>query len=112
MSKPIGALYNKNDVGTHGHPHNDHTEQSLVYFLPQNMELVVLANSPIGAPEKSFRDVVTNVYLVNIKHRLYDAVWRPGNSAEVQYYGLKYADYQKHYEDLWKQNSRNFSLKT
>ena len=109
MSTPLGTLYNKN--GAWGDAAG-HTEQSLTYFLPQNMELVVLANSPIGAPAKFFRDVVTNIYLANIKHRIYDAVWRPGNSAEVQYYGLKYADYQKHYDELWKQNYRIYLLNT
>jgi CubicO group peptidase (beta-lactamase class C family) len=86
MSTPLGTLYNKN--GAWGDAAG-HTEQSLTYFLPQNMELVVLANSPIGAPAKFFRDVVTNIYLANIKHRIYDAVWRPGNSAEVQYLGAE-----------------------
>jgi len=44
-----------------------HVEQSLAYFLPQDMELVVLANSPIGSPAQFFRDVVTSIYLANIK---------------------------------------------
>jgi Bacterial tandem repeat domain 1 len=35
-------------------------------FLPRDMELVVLANSPIGASSQFFRDVVTNIYLDNI----------------------------------------------
>jgi hypothetical protein len=107
MWTPLGTLYNKN-----GRWGGTHQEQSLAYFLPQNMELVVLANSPIGAPAQFFRDVVTNIYVANIKRRVYDAVWRPGSSAEVQYYGLKYADYQKHYDDLWKQNYRIYLLNT
>jgi hypothetical protein len=44
-----------------------HVEQSLAYFLPQDMELVVLANSPVGSPGQFFRDVVTKNYLAKIK---------------------------------------------
>ncbi len=64
ISTPLGSLYNKN--GEWGNS-SGQVEQSLAYFLPQNMELVVLANSPVGSPEKFFRDVVTNIYLAKIK---------------------------------------------
>jgi hypothetical protein len=64
MSTPLGTLYNKNGLWQNG---SGQVEQSLVYFLPQNMELVVLANSPICSPAQFFRDVVTNIYLSNIK---------------------------------------------
>jgi len=64
MSTPLGMLYNKN--GAWGDA-SGRMEQSLTYFLPQNMELVVLTNSPVGSPGKFFRDVVTNVYLANVK---------------------------------------------
>jgi CubicO group peptidase (beta-lactamase class C family) len=64
MSTPLGMLYNKNGAwGDAG----GHVEQSLTYFLPQNMELVVFTNSPVGSPGQFFRDVVTNLYLANIK---------------------------------------------
>jgi hypothetical protein len=66
ISTPAGKLYNKNGLW-HDGGSNSRTEQSLAYFLPENMELVVLANSPIGNPEKFFRDVVTQVYVDNIK---------------------------------------------
>ncbi len=42
-------------------------EQSLAYFLPQDMELAVFASSPVASPEQFFRDKVTNLYLANIK---------------------------------------------
>jgi len=61
---PLGKLYNKNGSWANG---NKNTEQSLAYFLPQNMELVVMANSPICTSKKFFRDVVTKLYLSNIK---------------------------------------------
>jgi hypothetical protein len=47
-----------------------------------------------------------------VEERQYDAVWRPGTSGEMQYYGLKFADYQKHYDDLWKKNYRIYLLNT
>jgi len=60
---PVGTLYNKNGLWADG---AGHTEQSLTYFLPEDMELVVLANSPIGFPGQFFRDVVTNLYTSHI----------------------------------------------
>src|SRR5215472_2123106 len=63
ISTPAGKLYNKNGLWHNG----ARTEQSLAYFLPEDMELVVLANSPIGNPGKFFRDVVTQIYVDNIK---------------------------------------------
>lgn len=59
---PAGLLYNKNGWwgGAGG------VEQSLAFYLPQNMELVVLANSPIGAPAKFFRAVVSDLYLAHL----------------------------------------------
>jgi hypothetical protein len=64
MNTPMGRLYNKNGLWQDG---SGHVEQSLAYFLPENMEMVVLANSPVGAPPQFFRDFVTNIYMANIK---------------------------------------------
>ena len=61
---PLGTMYNKNGLWQDG---AGRTEQSLAYFLPQDMELVVVANSPVGWPSQFFRDVVSNIYLANIK---------------------------------------------
>jgi len=63
QSTPLGTLYNKN--GRWGK--NGKEEQALTYFLPQDMELVVLTNSPVGSPGKFFRGVVSDLYLANIK---------------------------------------------
>ena len=63
LATPLGTLYNKNGLWGDG---SAHVEQSLAYFLPQDMELVVLANSPICSPPQFFRDVVTNLYLQHI----------------------------------------------
>jgi CubicO group peptidase (beta-lactamase class C family) len=63
---PIGTLYNKNGLWK---DNSGRMEQSLAYFLPQDMEMVVLANSPIGIyPGKFFRDVVSSLYIANIKN--------------------------------------------
>jgi CubicO group peptidase (beta-lactamase class C family) len=67
MPTPIGNLYNKS--GWWGNA-GGQVEQSLAYFLPQDMELVVLANSPVASPAQLFRDIVTNIYIENIRPRL------------------------------------------
>jgi CubicO group peptidase (beta-lactamase class C family) len=59
---PAGRLYNKNGAWGSG----GHTEQAQAYFLPENMELVVFANSNIGVPAKSFRKTVTDLYLSHL----------------------------------------------
>ncbi len=63
LPTPLGTLYNKNGRWTSG----GRDEQALAYFLPQGMELVVLTNSPVGAPAVSFRDTVTKLYLASVK---------------------------------------------
>lgn len=64
LDTPAGRLYNKNGRWRDG---MNRTEQSLAYFLPEGMELVVFANSPVGNPAQFFRDTVTNIYTANIK---------------------------------------------
>ena len=52
------------------HDSSNQDEQSLAYFLPENMELVVLVNSMVdgqtGPPNNYFRQVVTQAYLDNL----------------------------------------------
>jgi hypothetical protein len=62
-----GRLYNKNGLWQSGSGVLGRVEQSLAYLLPEDMELVVLANSPIGVPGKFFRSVVSDIYLANLK---------------------------------------------
>ncbi|HCB03057.1 MAG TPA: serine hydrolase domain-containing protein [Nocardioides sp.] len=64
LTTAAGVLYNKNGLWRDG---SGRTEQSLAYFLPEDMELVVLANSPIGTADEFFRDVVTDVYVANLR---------------------------------------------
>ncbi len=79
-STHLGTLYNKNGLWQSG---ASQTEQSLAYFLPRDMELVVLANSPIGDPGQFFRDVVTNIYLDNIARRSRSAAGSPVMASPV-----------------------------
>lgn len=59
-----GKLYNKNGrwVGAGGR-----AEQSVAYFLPENMELVVHVNSKIGPSDARLRPLVTKAYLDNLQ---------------------------------------------
>jgi hypothetical protein len=62
-----GRLYNKNGLWQDSSGILGRVEQSLAYFLPEDMELIVLANSPVGVPGKFFRGVVSDIYLANLK---------------------------------------------
>jgi CubicO group peptidase (beta-lactamase class C family) len=67
MPTPLGNLYHKS--GWWGNAGNQ-VEQSLAYFLPHEMELVLLANSPVASPPQFLRDIVTTIYTENIRPRL------------------------------------------
>ncbi len=85
----LGKLYNKNGWWGSG---NGQVEQSLTFFLPRDMELVVLANSPIGTEGKFFRDLVTNIYLDNITPEIPVGGW-------VARHGLTSGQYQMAFDD-------------
>jgi hypothetical protein len=89
QSTSLGTLYNKNGFWQSG---GLQTEQSLAYFLPRDMELVMLANSPIGASSQGFRDVVTNIYLDNIAPEFPIGRW-------VARHGLTPEKYQEAFND-------------
>ena len=61
---PAGKIYNKN--GAWGDSAGN-LEQSVVFFLPENMEVAVFVNSPIGATGESLRNTVRIAYLNNLK---------------------------------------------
>jgi len=90
QSTSLGKLYNKNGWWGAG---SGQVEQSLAYFLPRDMELVVLANSPIGMQGQFFRDLVTNIYLDNIAPEIAvgGSVARHGLTAEQ--YQMAFNDY-------------------
>jgi hypothetical protein len=56
------------------HDPKNQDEQSLAFFLPENMELAVLVNSMVdgqtGPPNNYFRQVVTQTYLDNLTTQL------------------------------------------
>ena len=58
-----GTLYNKNGLWTDG----SRVEQALAYFLPNNVELALFANSNVAFPAKFFRGVVSDIYEGNLK---------------------------------------------
>ena len=82
---PLGTLYNKNGLWQSG---AGQIEQSLVYFLPHDMELVVLANSPIGNPGQFFRNVVTQIYVDSIAPEIAVGGW-------IARHGLTSEQYQE-----------------
>jgi hypothetical protein len=49
---------------------------------------------------------------VTVAKAAYDAVWRPGNDTETQFYGRTFAQYQAAYDDLWKKGMRIYLLNT
>jgi CubicO group peptidase (beta-lactamase class C family) len=85
----LGTLYNKNGRWTN----NGRTEQSLAYYLPNDMELAVYANSQIDVDAKFFRDVVTQAYLDHIVPELGVGAW-------VARHGLTGEQYQETFNDL------------
>ena len=90
QSTPLGKLYNKNGLWQSG---SQQTEQSLAYFLPRDMELVVFANSPIGSTGKFFRDVVTQIYLDNIAPEIPVGGWVARHGLSAQQYQEAFNDY-------------------
>ena len=62
-STPLGPVYSKKGFWQDS---GKHVEQSLVYFLPRNMELVVLVNSPIGSAGEVFELLVNKALMSNI----------------------------------------------
>jgi CubicO group peptidase (beta-lactamase class C family) len=64
---PAGRIYIKNGLWRNGGTLIARVEQALAFFLPENMELAVFANSYVGFPPQFFRDLVKNTYLNNLK---------------------------------------------
>jgi hypothetical protein len=61
ISTPAGTLYDKNGYWMDG---SGHAEQAVAYFLPEDMELAVLANSPFGSGTNipRLRDTITKLH--------------------------------------------------
>jgi CubicO group peptidase (beta-lactamase class C family) len=60
---PLGKIYGKNGMWGDG----THLEQSAVYFLPEDMEMAILVNSPVGPTAKWMLGDVANLFADNIK---------------------------------------------
>ncbi|NGZ07849.1 MAG: hypothetical protein CV088_00455 [Nitrospira sp. LK70] len=82
----LGTLYNKSGWWQGPAP-GKQVEQSTVYFLPRDMELVVLANSPFGPDGVNFTGVVTDTYVKNIVPEIPVGDW-------IARHGLTSARYQ------------------
>lgn len=89
-STNLGTFYNKNGWWGAG---SGQVEQSLAYFLPREMELVVLANSPIGDKGLFFRDVVTNIYLDSITPEIPIGGWIARHGLTAEQYQMAFNDY-------------------
>ncbi len=62
-STPLGNIYGKNG----GWSNNGRLEQSAVYFLPEDMEMAIFINSPVGAGTSWFLGDAANLFASNIK---------------------------------------------
>ncbi len=67
IDTPAGKMYNKNGRWQTGSSASADTEQSVVYFMPDNIEVAVLVNSWIGSEQASLRGTITNAYLANLE---------------------------------------------
>jgi CubicO group peptidase (beta-lactamase class C family) len=63
-STPLGTVYAKNGMWGDA---AGRVEQSVLFYLPENMELVVLVNSPVSASNLFLYTLVSNCYTQNIK---------------------------------------------
>jgi CubicO group peptidase (beta-lactamase class C family) len=63
VSTSLGPFYAKNGLW---HDAANQTEQGVLFYLPHDMELVLLVNSPVGAPPQFLFTVVADAYKSNI----------------------------------------------
>jgi Beta-lactamase len=64
FNTPAGKLYNKNGGWTR--EENGPKEQCVAYILPDNMEVAVFVNSPIGTEDFSLRGIVKDAYVMSL----------------------------------------------
>ena len=63
VSTPLGTYYAKNGMWSDG---SGHKEQSVAFYLPREMELVLLVNSPVTSADTFLYQLVANAYTSNI----------------------------------------------
>jgi len=61
-STPAGNLYSKNGSWSSG----GRSEKSVIFFMPEGMELVLLVNSKVSANDWSIRGIVQDLYIDNL----------------------------------------------
>ncbi|AEE50115.1 serine hydrolase domain-containing protein [Haliscomenobacter hydrossis] len=61
-STPAGNLYSKNGSWSSG----GRSEKSVIFFMPEGMELVLLVNSKVSASDWSIRGIVQDLYIDNL----------------------------------------------
>jgi hypothetical protein len=64
VATPLGRYYAKNGFWYNG---SGQREQGVAFFLPLNMELVVLVNSPVGPMGQFLYTVVSDAYTAHIE---------------------------------------------
>jgi CubicO group peptidase (beta-lactamase class C family) len=65
-STPMGYIYGKNGWWE---SKEGKVEQSLLFFMPQDMELVAFVNSPVGSAHEAVVPFVTNAFIANLHMR-------------------------------------------
>jgi hypothetical protein len=63
VTTPLGTYYAKNGRWSDG---SGHEEQSVAFYLPPEMELVLLVNSPVTSADTFLYQLVANAYTSNI----------------------------------------------
>ena len=63
VSTPLGTYYAKNGFW---HDSAGQTEQAVLFYLPHEMEFVLLVNSPVGSPSQFLYSLVADAYTSNI----------------------------------------------
>ena len=67
IDTPAGKIYNKNGAWRTGKDPSSDIEQSVAYYLQEDMECVVLVNSWLGAQQASLRGAVKDAYIANLE---------------------------------------------
>jgi hypothetical protein len=67
VTTSLGTCYAKNGMWSDG---SGHKERSIAFYLPGEMELVLLVNSPVSSADTFLYTVVSNAYTNNIVERI------------------------------------------
>lgn len=63
---PAGKVYSKNGLWRNGYAPKGDAERSVALFMPNDIEVVVLANSWLGPEDASLRATITDAYIANL----------------------------------------------